>query len=74
MNFVLVPIKALAHGKSRLSALLSATQRHALSQAMLRDVLTNLRRAASVDRFGVVTSDPSLFEIAQSLGAEVIDE
>ena len=74
MNYVLVPIKALAHGKSRLSALLSDTQRHTLSQAMLRDVLTNLRHAASVDRFGVVTSDPSLLEIAQSLGAEAIDE
>ncbi len=74
MNFVLVPIKALAHGKSRLSALLSDTQRYGLSQAMLRDVLSNLRRAASVDRFGVVTSDPSLLEIAQSLGAEAIDE
>jgi len=74
VNYVLVPIKALAHGKSRLSALLSDTQRHILSQAMLRDVLTNLRHASTVDRFGVVTSDPSLLEIAQSLGAEAIDE
>ena len=74
MNFVLVPIKALAQGKSRLSALLSDAQRQTLSQAMLRDVLTQLRRAATVDRFGVVTSDQALLEIARSLGADAIDE
>ena len=74
MNFVLVPIKALAQGKSRLAALLSDAQRHTLSQAMLRDVLTQLRRAATVDRFGVVTSDPTLLELARGLGADAIDE
>ena len=74
MNFVLVPIKALAQGKSRLAALLSDAQRHTLSQAMLRDVLTQLRRAATVDRFGVVTSDPALLELARGLGADAIDE
>ena len=74
VNFVLVPIKALAQGKSRLSALLSDAQRYSLSQAMLRDVLAQLRRAATVDRFGVVTSDHSLLDIARGLGAEAIDE
>lgn len=74
VNFVLVPIKALAQGKSRLSALLSDAQRYSLSQAMLRDVLAQLRRAATVDRFGVVTSDHILLDIARGLGAEAIDE
>ena len=74
MNFVLVPIKALARGKSRLSELLSDAQRQTLSQAMLRDVLTQLRHAATVDRFGVVTSDEALLEIAQRMGADAIEE
>ena len=74
MKFVLVPVKALSGGKSRLSELLSDTQRCALSEAMLRDVLTQLRRAASVDRFGVVTSDEALLDVAGELGAEAIHE
>ena len=39
MNFVLVPVKALAEGKTRLSIVLSETARRALSRAMLTDVV-----------------------------------
>src|SRR5689334_6720749 len=60
MNCVLVPVKALAQGKSRLSVCLSAEERYALSRAMLTDVLTSARSAAGVDRVVVVSSDPSL--------------
>lgn len=74
VNFVLVPIKALDQGKSRLAPLLSDAQRRGVSQAMLRDVLTQLRRAATVDRFGVVTSDRRLLDFARELGADAIDE
>lgn len=74
MNFVLVPIKALDHGKSRLSPILSDDQRYRVSQAMLHDVLTQLRRAATVDRFGVVSSDVRLLDMARGLGAAAIDE
>ena len=74
VNFVLVPIKTLDHGKSRLAPLLSNAQRRGVSQAMLHDVLTQLRRAATVDRFGVVTSDQRLLDFARELGADAIDE
>ncbi len=67
MNCVLVPIKALAQGKSRLSVCLSAEARHALSRAMLTDVLTSARSATAVDRVVVVSSDPSLLQLARQL-------
>lgn len=74
MNCVLVPVKALAQGKSRLSVCLSVEERHALSRAMLADVLASARSAAGVDRVVAVSSDPSLLQLAQQLGVEAVDE
>ena len=74
MNFALIPIKALAWGKSRLSPLLSEAARHALSRAMLTDVLTSVLRAPSVDGTVVVTSDATLLALARQLGALAVDE
>lgn len=74
MNFALVPVKALAWGKSRLSSLLSERARQAVSRAMLTDVLTSLRGASSVERIVVVTSDRALLSFAQECGALAVNE
>lgn len=74
MNFALVPVKALAGGKTRLSPLLSDTARHAVSRAMLTDVLTSVLHAPTVDRVAVVTSDSTLLALARQLGAFAVDE
>ncbi len=74
MNFALVPVKALAWGKTRLSALLAEEARRAVSQAMLIDVLNSLRRSSTVERFAVVSSDVTLLSLAQEFGAYTIDE
>lgn len=74
MNFVLVPIKALAEGKTRLSPLLSEAARRALSRAMLTDVVTSVLQVPAIDRVAVVSSDPSLLALAQRLGALTVDE
>jgi len=74
VNFVLVPAKALAGGKTRLSPLLSDAARHAVSQAMLTDVLTSLQQASLVDRVVVVSSDASLLALTRELGAGALEE
>lgn len=74
MNCVLVPVKALAQGKTRLSTRLSPEERHALSRAMLTDVVTSAQSATMVDRVVVVSSDPSLLQLARQLGVEAVDE
>lgn len=74
MNFALVPVKALAFGKSRLSACLTPEARHAVSRAMLTDVLTSALHASTVDRVVVVSSDASLLLLARQLGALTVDE
>lgn len=74
MNFALVPVKALAFGKSRLSSCLAPEARQALSRAMLTDVLTSALHASAVDRVVVVSSDASLLMLARQLGALTVDE
>jgi 2-phospho-L-lactate guanylyltransferase len=74
VNCALVPVKALAWGKSRLSPLLSEPARRALSRAMLTDVLTSALRAPTVDGVVVVTSDATLLALARQLGAFAVDE
>jgi 2-phospho-L-lactate guanylyltransferase len=74
MNFALVPVKALAFGKSRLSSCLAPAARHAVSRAMLTDVLTSALHASAVDRVVVVSSDASLLLLARQLGALTVDE
>ncbi|MBI3757432.1 MAG: 2-phospho-L-lactate guanylyltransferase [Deltaproteobacteria bacterium] len=74
MKFALVPVKALAWGKSRLSALLSEEARQAVSRAMLIDVLNSLRHSSMVEKFAVVSSDATLLALAQEFGAYVVDE
>jgi 2-phospho-L-lactate guanylyltransferase len=74
VNFVLVPIKALSQGKTRLLAMLSDAARQALSRAMLKDVLASVFEVPAVDRAVVVSSDPSLLALACELGALTVDE
>ena len=74
MNFALVPVKALAGGKSRLSTVLPQEARQAVSRAMLTDVLTCLRRSSSVNKFAVVSSDDALLSLAKEFGASIIHE
>lgn len=74
VNFVLVPIKSLAQGKTRLSPMLSEAARHAVSRAMLTDVLTSVFQVPAVDQVVVVTSDPALLALACELGALTVDE
>lgn len=55
--WVLVPLKARAMAKSRLSSALDADQRMQLVRDMLRHVLTVLRTAEGVDRVVVVSEE-----------------
>jgi len=54
--------------------MLSEAARHALSRAMLTDVVTSVFQVPAVDRVAVVTSDPSLLALAHELGALTVDE
>ncbi len=71
-TLAILPIKAFAGSKERLSRELSAGPRLALVEAMLADVLVALRRS-TVDEVLVVTADDRAQQIAAGQGAGVLD-
>jgi 2-phospho-L-lactate guanylyltransferase len=70
---VAVPVKDLVNAKQRLLPVLTAAERAALAQAMLRDVLRALA-GAGLDAVWVVTHDDAVSEIARRFGAEIVAE
>lgn len=72
MIVAVVPVKALAAGKSRLLPHLGRSRVERLSIAMLSDVLAALNGVAALDRVAVVTPDPDVAKAAEASGAEVL--
>jgi len=70
----IVPVKHLAHGKSRLAATLGRAGAEQLALAMLEDVVAALRGARGVDVVAVVTPDEAVAAAARRSGARVIRE
>jgi 2-phospho-L-lactate guanylyltransferase len=70
MNAALVPVKALADGKSRLAGALPRGALERLALAMLGDVVVALQGSGVVARVMIVTPDPRVADEAKALGAE----
>lgn len=71
---MIVPVKPFGEGKSRLAALLDATQRGEFSRQWLRHVLTV---ATSWGRFAgmvVISRDPAVLAVASEQGAQPLRE
>ena len=71
MRILTVPVKALAHGKSRLAPALAPLERAALSLAMLEDVLDPAQAQPGWDVW-VVSPDDAVLEIAARRGVRAI--
>ncbi len=74
MAQALVPLKDLVAAKTRLSGLLSPSERRALAQAMVEDVLACLARHPRIDGITVVSDDPAAPHLAAGHGAAFLDE
>ena len=70
---ILIPFKSKRQ-KSRLSSLLTESQRRMLSESMLLDVLDAFRRAEMLARCYLVTSNERAAVLAERAGASVIAE
>lgn len=69
----IVPMKALAHAKSRLAASLSPAERYKLALTMFQSVLTILCAAQShIQTIWVVSRDPLVLDIAAQASAEAV--
>ena len=70
MNSALVPVKALTQAKSRLLPQLKQTGIHLLMKAMLSDVLQALKAVEEIELCSVVTPDPEVAKLAESMGVD----
>jgi 2-phospho-L-lactate guanylyltransferase len=70
----LIALKDLVQAKSRLSGLLSPSERRALAQAMAEDVLVQLLKHPRIERVILISDDPGAGMMAQTYGAELWSE
>jgi 2-phospho-L-lactate guanylyltransferase len=68
MAQALVPLKDLVKAKSRLGGLLHASERRALVQAMVEDVLYTLCAHPAIERVTLVSDDPGAHLLASRYG------
>ena len=68
----LIPVKKLAESKSRLLSRLPDETRHALTLAMLEDLIDALKATPGIDRIAVTTPDETVATVARGAGAEAL--
>jgi len=71
---ILVPVKHLHTSKQRLSPLLSPSERFALAEAMLQDVLAALAACRYREHVALVSGDARARRLAKQYGFGVIDD
>jgi 2-phospho-L-lactate guanylyltransferase len=72
--WVLIPVKDFVNAKQRLSGVLSPSERRALSQAMVEDMLQCLAGVAGIAGVALVSDDSGAELLAYRYGARVIVE
>jgi len=72
--WAIVPVKPLQRGKSRLSSILSVTERTTLNQSMLVNTLKTLKSISEIDTVLVVSRDPAALAIARDFEAKTVLE
>lgn len=70
----IIPVKPLRRGKSRLSGILSSSQREALNEFLLISVLECLQPIESIDHKIVISYDPTALSISRKYGANTVLE
>lgn len=70
----LIPLKDLVRAKTRLSGLLSSSERRALAQAMVEDVLACVSAHPAVEQLTLVSDDPAAPLLAAANGCSWLAE
>jgi 2-phospho-L-lactate guanylyltransferase len=72
--WAIVPVKPLRRGKSRLSDVLTSTQRTDLNRRLLENTINTLRRIPEIEHVLVVSRDSEALALARDLGARTLQE
>ena len=74
MTWALLPLKDLVRAKTRLAGLLAPSERRALAQAMVEDVLGALTACSQLEGVLLVTDDPAGPLLAAQYGVQLLEE
>lgn len=74
MTQALVPLKDLVQAKTRLAGLLRPSERRALAQAMVQDVLSVLSAHPEIGRVTLLSDDPGAGLLAAQYGCDCLAE
>ncbi|MEZ5571665.1 MAG: 2-phospho-L-lactate guanylyltransferase [Halioglobus sp.] len=74
MAQAIIPLKDLVQAKTRLAGLLAPSERRALAQAMVEDVMAVLAHHAEISQITLVSDDPGAAMLAQHYGAQCWSE
>lgn len=72
--WVIVPVKPLRRGKSRLASVLSPEERAVLNQTMLANTLRVLQSVEEVDQVVVISRDSGVLGLARDFQARTVQE
>jgi 2-phospho-L-lactate guanylyltransferase len=72
--FALVPVKKFESSKSRLGAVLSINERIKLSELLLTNTISILKKSSAISNIVVVSSDERAIEIARRTDAKFLKE
>lgn len=72
--WVIVPVKPLRRGKSRLASVLSPEERAILNQTMLANTLRILQSVEEVDQVVVISRDSGVLGLARDFQARTVQE
>ena len=72
--WAIVPVKPLAHGKSRLSGVLNSDERMLLNIHLLKRTLETISHVPEIEKTLIVTNDPEVVKITKSFCSDVCVE
>jgi len=72
--WAIVPVKPLRRGKSRLSNVLTNTERAALNRHLLNNTIQTLKNIPKIEHVMVVSRDAEALSMARDLGARTLQE
>jgi 2-phospho-L-lactate guanylyltransferase len=72
--WVIVPVKPLRRGKSRLAGMLTEDQRTHLNRYLLEHTLTTLNKVSEIEHTLVVSRDPAALALTRDMGGRTVLE
>ena len=72
--FILIPVKSLSEGKTRLTGVMADEERQALARSLLNHVLNVAIAALDATQILIVSGDEAVLEVGLAAGVNTVKE